>query len=46
MNLIPHDAYTLPGVPIMVWLGGIGVALYAWYWAWYWWKLRQPGGQD
>jgi len=42
MNIIPHDAYTLLGIPILVWLGAIGVALYIYYA----WKLRGPGDED
>jgi hypothetical protein len=42
MTLIPYDAQTLFGVPIMVWLGLIGVAIYIWYA----WKIRGPRDGD
>ena len=42
VTFIPYDAQTLFGIPILVWLAGIGVGLYLWYW----WKLRKPGDDD
>lgn len=42
MTLIPYDAQTLLGIPILVWLGLIGVALYLWYA----WKIRRRGDDD